>query len=243
MFYFFETCKYLSESQRSFGLLVSDASINFNTVTTDGFGDPYNHGCRVFAITNSGLSIGTANPFYGTQVWNLTDNEKGNILNSIIKNSEVTYNKNPEASENKTVSFDVDFNGNTLKSIQLNYNTLKEGTDYSVTDNQIILSETLLNSLEVGTYSLSFTFSAGSRANAVLHVIDEADSNNSDSNSGTDTDIDTDTGNVIKPTKPNNTNKLPQTGALVSSAVIVFIGLILLCVGTLLLNKKSKYNA
>ena len=239
LFYFFETCKYLSQGERGFDLLVSDDGINFKTITTNGFGDPYNHGCRVFAITNSGLSIGTANPFYGTQVWNLTDNERGNILNSIIKNSEVTYNKNPEASENKTVFFDVDFNGNTLKSIQLNYNTLKEGTDYSVTDNQIILSETLLNSLEVGTYSLSFTFSAGSRTNAVLHVIDEADSNNSDSNSGTDTD----TGNVIKPTKPNNTNKLPQTGALVSSAVIVFIGLILLCVGTLLLNKKSKYNA
>ena len=33
------------------------------------------------------------------------------------------------------------------------------------------------------------------------------------------------------------------TGALVSSAVIVFIGLILLCAGTLLLKKKSKYNA
>lgn len=66
MFYFFETCKYLSESQRSFGLLVSDASINFNTVTTDGFGDPYNHGCRIFAVTNSGLSLGTANPFYST---------------------------------------------------------------------------------------------------------------------------------------------------------------------------------
>lgn len=82
--------------------------------------------------------------------------------------------------------------------------------------------------------------------NAVLHVIDEANSNNSDDNSGTDSD------DVIKPTNPtnpntdsngSNTNKLPQTGALVSSTVIVFIGLILLCAGTLLLKKKSKYNA
>ena len=211
-----------------------------------GLGDPYNHGCRIFAVTNSGLTLGTANPFYGTQVWKVTDNQRGTILDSIIKNTDVTYNKNPEASENKNVSFDVDFNGNTLKTIQLNYNTLKEGTDYTVSDNQIILSETLLNSLEVGTYSLSFTFSAGSRANAVLHVIDEANSNNSDDNSGTDSD------DVIKPTNPtnpntdsngSNTNKLPQTGALVSSTVIVFIGLILLCAGTLLLKKKSKYNA
>ena len=246
LFYFLETCKYLSGGERGFDLLVSEDGINFETITTNGFGDPYNHGCRIFAVTNSGLTLGTANPFYGTQVWKITDNQRGTILDSIIKNTDVTYNNNPEASENKTVSFDVDFNGNTLKTIQLDYNTLKEGTDYTVTDNQIILSETLLNSLEVGAYSLSFTFSAGSRANAILNVIDEADSNNSDDNSGTDS------GDVIKPTTPtnpntnpngSNTNKLPQTGALVSSTVIVFIGLILLCAGALLLKKKSKYNA
>ena len=246
LFYFLETCKYLSAGERGFDLLVSEDGINFETITTNGFGDPYNHGCRIFAVTNSGLTLGTANPFYGTQVWKITDNQRGTILDSIIKNTDVTYNKNPEASENKTVSFDVDFNGNTLKTIQLDYNTLKEGTDYTVSDNQIILSETLLNSLEVGAYSLSFTFSAGSRANAILNVIDEADSNNSDDNSGTDS------GDVIKPTTPtnpntnpngSNTNKLPQTGALVSSTVIVFIGLILLCAGALLLKKKSKYNA
>ena len=44
---------------------------------------------------------------------------------------------------------------------------------------------------------------------------------------------------MIQNQNPNNTNKLPQTGALISSNVIVFIALILLCVGTLLLNKKS----
>ena len=253
LFYFLETCKYLSAGERGFDLLVSEDGINFETITTNGLGDPYNHGCRIFAVTNSGLTLGTANPFYGTQVWKVTDNQRGTILDSIIKNTDVTYNKNPEASENKNVSFDVDFNGNTLKTIQLNYNTLKEGTDYTVSDNQIILSETLLNSLEVGTYSLSFTFSAGSRANAVLHVIDEANSNNNNNNNNNNGDNSgTNNDNIIRPTKPNNqnnssnssnTNKLPQTGALVSSGIIVFIGLILLCAGTLLLKKKSKYNA
>lgn len=251
LFYFLETCKYLSAGERGFDLLVSEDGINFETITTNGLGDPYNHGCRIFAVTNSGLTLGTANPFYGTQVWKVTDNQRGTILDSIIKNTDVTYNKNPEASENKNVSFDVDFNGNILKTIQLNYNTLKEGTDYTVSDNQIILSETLLNSLEVGTYSLSFTFSAGSRANAVLHVIDEANSNNNNNNNNGD-NSGTNNDNIIRPTKPNNqnnssnssnTNKLPQTGALVSSGIIVFIGLILLCAGTLLLKKKSKYNA
>ena len=74
--YFIGTCSYLSEGERGFDLLVSDDGVNFSVITRNGFGDPYNHGLRVFAITNSGLSIGTANPFYGTQIWNLVDNTK-----------------------------------------------------------------------------------------------------------------------------------------------------------------------
>lgn len=119
LFYFLETCKYLSVGERGFDLLVSEDGINFETITNNGFGDPYNHGCRIFAVTNSGLTLGTANPFYGTQVWKITDNQRGTILDSIIKNTNVTYNKNPEASKNKTVAFDVEFNGNTLKKIKL----------------------------------------------------------------------------------------------------------------------------
>ena len=60
---------YLRKAQRGFDLYVSEDGVNFQTITTDGFGDPYNHGLRVFAVTDQGLCIGTANPFYGTQVW------------------------------------------------------------------------------------------------------------------------------------------------------------------------------
>ncbi len=67
---------YMSNAERGFDLYVLDENLNVETVTTNGFGDPYNHGCRVFAVTDAGLTIGTANPFYGTQVWTLE-----NILN------------------------------------------------------------------------------------------------------------------------------------------------------------------
>ena len=60
---------YLRKAQRGFDLYVSEDGVNFETITTNGFGDPYNHGLRVFAVTDQGLCIGTANPFYGTQVW------------------------------------------------------------------------------------------------------------------------------------------------------------------------------
>lgn len=239
LFYFLETCKYLSVGERGFDLLVSEDGINFETITNNGFGDPYNQGCRIFAVTNSGLTLGTANPFYGTQVWKITDNQRGSILDSIIKNTNVTYNKNPEASENKTVAFDVEFNGNTLKKIQLNYNTLKEGIDYTVTDNQIILSETLLNSLDVDNYSLEFIFSVGSRAYTTLHVFDEADSKNEPITKPT-----TNPNVPIKPEDTNNSslNKLPKTGAIISAGVIVLIGLVALCAGSFLLRKKSINN-
>ena len=60
---------YLRKAQRGFDLYVSEDGVNLETITTNGFGDPYNHGLRVFAVTDQGLCVGTANPFYGTQVW------------------------------------------------------------------------------------------------------------------------------------------------------------------------------
>ena len=60
---------YLRKAQRGFDLYVSEDGVNFETITTNGFGDPYNHGLRVFAVTDQGLCVGTANPFYGTQIW------------------------------------------------------------------------------------------------------------------------------------------------------------------------------
>lgn len=47
---------------------------NWDVVTNDGFGDKYNYGARTLLATDAGLYIGTANPFYGTQLWRLTNN-------------------------------------------------------------------------------------------------------------------------------------------------------------------------
>ena len=74
--YFVKCCAYLSRGERGFDLLVSEDGVNFDVITRDGFGDPFNHGCRVFAITDSGLCVGTANPFYGAQVWLIEEGEE-----------------------------------------------------------------------------------------------------------------------------------------------------------------------
>lgn len=68
---FGKVLKYLSTAKRGFDLYVSADGSNFETITTNGFNDPYNHGLRVFATGDDWMVIGTANPFYGTQLWEL----------------------------------------------------------------------------------------------------------------------------------------------------------------------------
>lgn len=64
--------KYLSTAQRGFDMYVTSDGETFSTITTNGFNDPYNHGCRVFATGADWMAIGTANPFNGTQLWKMT---------------------------------------------------------------------------------------------------------------------------------------------------------------------------
>ncbi len=69
------TClKTLSTAKRGFGLYTiesKDGQLTLDTLTRDGFGDPYNHGLRAFAVNEEQgwMVIGTANPFMGTQLW------------------------------------------------------------------------------------------------------------------------------------------------------------------------------
>ena len=71
------TCmKYMKDSVAGFDLYAikeaSDGSVDITTVTNNGFSDRYNHGLRIFATTTDYMVIGTANPFYGTQLWRMS---------------------------------------------------------------------------------------------------------------------------------------------------------------------------
>ena len=74
--YYFGTNHYMKNSTKGFDLLVSEDGINFEVVTNDGFGDPSNHGVRTLtsADNNETLFVGTANPYYGGQIWKTVDN-------------------------------------------------------------------------------------------------------------------------------------------------------------------------
>lgn len=76
-----KSIKYMATSVAGFDLFEieqsDDGSVTVNTITEDGFGDRYNHGLRIFAKTTDYLLIGTANPFYGTQLWRTANTEPG----------------------------------------------------------------------------------------------------------------------------------------------------------------------
>lgn len=88
---FVKCAAYMSTAERGFDIFTLDSSLNVKTVTTNGFGDPYNHGCRTFAITDDNLIVGTANPFYGTQIWTLSDNKYDLNEDSKVDVQDVTF--------------------------------------------------------------------------------------------------------------------------------------------------------
>lgn len=72
---------YLAKSKRGFNLFeITDRSaanegVTVGTVTDNGFDDPFNHGLRIFCDTDDYMVVGTANPFYGTQLWRVRNTQ------------------------------------------------------------------------------------------------------------------------------------------------------------------------
>lgn len=88
---FVKCAAYMSTAERGFDIFTLDSNLHVKTVTTNGFGDPYNHGCRTFAVTDDNLIVGTANPFYGTQIWTLSDNKYDLNEDSKVDVQDVTF--------------------------------------------------------------------------------------------------------------------------------------------------------
>ena len=74
---YLEIAKLLADNPAGFDMYVTSDMENFEKITDNGFNDPYNYGARTFVSAEEGLYIGTANPFYGAQVWLLEDAAPG----------------------------------------------------------------------------------------------------------------------------------------------------------------------
>lgn len=79
--------------------------------------------------------------------------------NSVITPDTAEFDKNSDNS--KDIRVNMEANGNSLSAIKNGSNTLIEGTDYSVTDNTIVIKKGYLLQQSTGTTSLTFDFSAG----------------------------------------------------------------------------------
>ena len=166
---------YSNDETRGFDLIVSSDGTNFQTISRNGFGDNNNHGLRVFAVTDSGLAIGTANPYHGTQVWLLNDGE--------IKNAELTngdafdydkYDSDKKSANANGLTVGINPNGNTVEDVQYDYQSLTAGTDYTVTDDgSIVLSSAFLNGRETGsTGSVVVFYNQGARVRFTVTIKD-----------------------------------------------------------------------
>ena len=88
-----------------FDIIKTSDGVTFEYVTDDGFGDRYNYGVPSMLSTDEGLYIGTANPFYGSQLWLLKNTSSGSKNNDTPKgdtpqNSNTTNNGNNSNSNN-----------------------------------------------------------------------------------------------------------------------------------------------
>lgn len=166
---------YSNDETRGFDLIVSSDGTNFQTISRNGFGDNNNHGLRVFAVTDSGLAIGTANPYHGTQVWLLNDGE--------IKNAELTngdafdydkYDSDKKSANANGLTVGINPNGNTVEDVQYDYQSLTAGTDYTVADDgSIVLSSAFLNGRETGsTGSVVVFYNQGARVRFTVTIKD-----------------------------------------------------------------------
>lgn len=166
---------YSNDETRGFDLIVSSDGTNFQTISRNGFGDNNNHGLRVFAVTDSGLAIGTANPYHGTQVWLLNDGE--------IKNAELTngdafdydkYDSDKKSANANGLTVGINPNGNTVEDVQYDYQSLTAGTDYTVADDgSIVLSSAFLNGRETGsTGSVVVFYNQGARVRFTVAIKD-----------------------------------------------------------------------
>ena len=165
--YFIGSCKILSTSEIGFDAYVSDDGINFDALTTDGLGAEGNHGVRTFAQTTTGLVLGTANPYNGTQIWQITDNNRAPIDNSVVtaKVIEVVVDQSSDA------VFNIKYNGNTLKSLQYKETAIDLPTDaYTINGDKAVIKANYINSLGVGKHELRFRFSNNSFQDVTINV-------------------------------------------------------------------------
>ena len=73
---YMEISNIVKNDTQGFDIFKSSDGENWELVTNDGFGDKFNYGALRFLTTDEGMYITTANPFYGAQLYLLTNDKQ-----------------------------------------------------------------------------------------------------------------------------------------------------------------------
>lgn len=74
--YWEKTQELIDKAHKGFDLFVTEDGNKWERILDDGLMDPYNYGGRTLTIFNDEIYIGTANPYYGAQLWRVKDLSK-----------------------------------------------------------------------------------------------------------------------------------------------------------------------
>ncbi len=82
----------VSSNEWGFDLFRTSDGETYEVITRNGFNDRYNYGCPSFLATEEGLYIGTCNPFYGGQLYLLTNEPEEKEVTTGITDLHTTAN-------------------------------------------------------------------------------------------------------------------------------------------------------
>ena len=124
-----------------FDLIKTADGENFEIVTDDGFGNKYNYGGRSLLAAKSGLYVGTANPFFGAQLWRVVgdnDEQETSTEETTLPETttEETTSEEPSSEPSENPSTDVSTEEDTQNSETSSQTTAAEETATDSEDNQ-----------------------------------------------------------------------------------------------------------
>ncbi|MCK9578121.1 hypothetical protein M0R01_01335, partial [bacterium] len=123
------------------------------------------------------LSVGTTTLTFDFSA-GANDTTEITVTDSTVNNSEVEATKSYDKNGGTTLDILTTFNGNTLTGINDGSRDLVLTTDYTVDGDSITLTQTYMQSLSVGTTTLTFDFSAGANDTTEITVTDSTPSSN-----------------------------------------------------------------
>lgn len=92
--YWSKAKKLIRQDEHGFDLYVTEDGKDWTKVVDDGLNDPYNYGARTFTVCDGELYLGTANPYYGAQLWKVTckDLSPATVVEEPAAAEGLTYN-------------------------------------------------------------------------------------------------------------------------------------------------------